>query len=118
MLSDALHCILTRMRSLATSPADLFSRVDYQQVLKGNADAGRLHEVPTKDLPKWVQMYFAGTRYFDTKGDHWFMPFEGRDARYPARREAIDTALHQGYHADDVAKVWETSCWHRAPSSA
>ena len=80
--------------------------------------SARLHEVPTRDLPKWVQKYFASTQFYDAMGDHWFLPFDGKDARYPARREAVATALQQGYHADDVARVWETSWLHRAPYSA
>ena len=75
------------------------------QALKASAASGRLHEVETKDLPKWVQLYFPGTRFFDQAADRWFIPFEGEDSHYATRRGAIVELLAKGYHPDEVTRV-------------
>lgn len=75
------------------------------QVLKASAASGRLHEVGTKDLPKWAQLYFPATRFFDQAADRWFIPFEGEDSHYPARRAAIVELLAKGYRPEDVTRV-------------
>ena len=75
------------------------------QALKASAASGRLHEVGTKDLPKWVQLYFPATRYFDQAADRWFVPFEEEDSHYPARRAAIVELLAKGYRPEDVTRV-------------
>ena len=75
------------------------------QVLKASKSSGRLHEVGTKDLPKWVQLYFPGTRFFDKAADRWFIPFEGEDSHYATRRGAIVKLLADGYRPDEVTLV-------------
>ena len=56
-------------------------------------------------MPKWVQLYFSGTRFWDKGEDRWFIPFEGEDSRYHARRGAIEKLLAQRYPSSDVEKV-------------
>ena len=75
------------------------------QVLKASAASGRLHEVGTKDLPKWAQQYFRATRFFDQAADRWFIPFEGEDTHYPTRRAAIVALLAKGHRPEDVTRV-------------
>ena len=85
------------------------------QVLKQHPDAaGRLHDVPSAQLPRWVQIYFSGTRFWDTHADQWFVPMEGEDAAYPVRRGTIASLLAKGFTQDDVQKV---SCSSHACSS-
>ena len=62
--------------------------------------------MPSTELPRWVQIYFSGTRFWDTSAkDQWFVPMEGEDAAYPVRRGTISSLLAKGYSKDDVTKV-------------
>ncbi|KAK9827964.1 hypothetical protein WJX81_002557 [Elliptochloris bilobata] len=98
-------------------PIDIVSvsEAEHIQVLKGIAACGRIHEVPSKDLPKWVQLYFSATRFWDKENDRWFVPFEGENDLYAARRGTIVSLLEKGYDNDDVTKVAQLA---RADASA
>ena len=81
------------------------------QALKTHTAFARLHEVPSKQLPPWVHLYFSGTRFWDTVKDQWFVPFEGEGPKddYAQRRGAIDRLLATGYAPTDVKKVGSCS---------
>ena len=99
-------CVLKKQPSLvfALQPVKAHCTAA-SQVLKASTANGRLHEVGTKDLPKWAQLYFPATRFFDQAADRWFIPFEGEDSNYPTRRAAIVELLAKGYRPEDVTRV-------------
>nr|ARQ20721.1 lipid body protein [Lobosphaera incisa] len=77
------------------------------QAINKSPACGRLHAVPTSQMPKWVQLYFSATRFHDDRKDTWFIPFEAEvpATHAAARRSTISRLLASGHTQDDVYKV-------------
>jgi hypothetical protein len=69
----------------------------------------RLHAIPTKNMPRWVQLCYGA--YHDPTRDCWFLPFEeeGEESRYSNRLNILKDTLESGHTREDVLKVSITS---------
>lgn len=65
-----------------------------------------LHSIPTKDMPKWCQLFFSATNFHNFKRDKWFLAFESdSDPTYVTRRAMHDNRARQGFTHEDVHRV-------------
>jgi hypothetical protein len=76
--------------------------------IEASGDVDRLHRYATASLPRWMQLYFQATKFYDAARDLWFLALESVSSpTYEKRREYLETKAATGYTAEDVTRIAE-----------
>ncbi|CAN0152582.1 unnamed protein product [Ectocarpus sp. 6 AP-2014] len=68
-------------------------------------DVDRVHGVPTKERPWWINAYFPATRFIDRQ-DEMFVPLTSTsDPNYEHRRTYVEEMVKDGVAEEDVKKI-------------
>jgi hypothetical protein len=99
--------LVNRNNSFSWLGIDIINISDPDVILEFETSGAlkRLHEIPTSELPFYIQYLFPTTRLFDNKGDQWQLAFEPLGDDYNKRKKFHETTLGNLYSEKEIKHI-------------